>query len=149
MSSGTDSFRKCQKRWKHCEYAISSQSNEPNSRKRLFLRKKNHIFFWENLASSLLNLYHCLTSCKKLERSLEPFLRIWIAPREWRWMMILMENGPMKNVEVDRKQEGEYHALEVSIAEACFIFWLIARYYHNHSIAFTSRQWWETLSMLR
>ena len=33
-------------------------------------------FFFEKRALSLLSLYHCLTSCKKLERLLEPFLRV-------------------------------------------------------------------------
>ena len=37
--------------------------------------KKKLGIFLENRALSLLSLYHCLTSCKKLERSLEPFLR--------------------------------------------------------------------------
>ena len=32
-------FKKCWKRWKHCEYAISRHSDEPNSRKRSFLKK--------------------------------------------------------------------------------------------------------------
>ena len=37
--------------------------------------KKKLGIFLENRALSLLSLYHCLTSCKKLKRSLEPFLR--------------------------------------------------------------------------
>ena len=37
--------------------------------------KKKLGFFFEKRALSLFCLYHCLTSCKKLERSLEPLLR--------------------------------------------------------------------------
>ena len=37
--------------------------------------KKKLGFFFEKRALSLFCLYHSLTSCKELERSLEPFLR--------------------------------------------------------------------------